>query len=259
MLGFATLLSLFCVLGGALSFRFGLLPFGLSFTTYGLGLLACGLLTLTLGALIARRLARKQDLAKLPLYLLLCAAPVAVVVNQVGPAGFQRPAIHDISTDLLQPPVFVFAQAERGAGENSLQHGGQALAEQQRQGYPHLAALHLSATRADVWTAAQAVIANNNWRLLGEDKSRGHIEAAATTPLMGFTDDMVIRISAAPVSAKASENKIIVDVGARENPPAKEHLIVDVRSVSRVGVSDLGANAARIEGFLKDVQKRLNN
>jgi len=252
MMAFASLLSLFFVLAGAVTFRLGLLPFGISFSTFGLGLLACALVSMTAGALIFRRLARKQRLATLPLYLLLCLLPVLTVVNQVGLAGFQAPAIHDISTDLARPPVFVFAQAERGPQDNTLQYGGDSLAEQQRLAYPQLVPLHLSANKAEVWAAAKAVIAENHWRVLGEDKSQGHIEAVATTRVMGFDDDIVIRISAEAVSTKtAAENR------DQEKPPAVEKLIVDVRSVSRVGVSDLGANAARIEGFLAALQRQL--
>ena len=254
MLGVASLLSLFLVLAGALSFRLGLLPFGISFSTFGLGLVACVLVSMTAAALIFRRLARKQRLEKMSLWLLLCLLPVIVVVKQVGLAGFQAPAIHDISTDLVQPPVFIFAQAERGPRHNTLQHGGEALAEKQRQGYPQLAPLHVLASKTEVWAAARAVIAENNWRVLGEEESRGHIEAVSTTPLMGFADDIVIRISAEAVPAK-----IVADIPGKENLPIVENFIVDVRSVSRVGVSDLGANAARIESFLTALQNQLKN
>ena len=248
MMGVASLLSLFLVLAGALSFRLGLLPFGISFSTFGLGLVTCVLVSMTATALIFRRLARKQRLEKMFVWLFLCLLPVIVVVDQVGLAGFQAPAIHDISTDLAQPPVFVFAQSERGPGDNTLLHGGEALAELQRQGYPQLAPLHVSTSKAKVWAAAEAVIAENNWRVLGEGKSRGHIEAVATTRLMGFSDDIVIRISTEAVPAK-----MVADI------PDKENFIVDVRSVSRVGVSDLGANAARIESFLTALQHLLKN
>jgi len=253
VIGFATLLSLLFVLVGVLSIRFGVLPFGPSFATYGLGLVGCAMLTAATGALIARRLARKQALAKLPLYLVLCFLPVALVVNQIGLAGFQAPPIHDISTDLANPPVFVFAQAERASGENSFDYGGEALAEQQRLAYPQLAPLHLSAGKAEVWAAAKAVIAENHWRVLGEDKSQGHIEAVATTRLMGFADDIVIRISA-DVDDENTSDKV-----SSEKPVARKGVVVDVRSVSRVGVSDLGANAARIKSFFKALQNQLKN
>lgn len=252
MMGFASLLSLFFVLAGALSFRLGLLSFGISFSTFALGLVACAVVSMAAAALIFRRLARKQRLGKMSVWLLLCLLPVIVVVKQVGLAGFQAPAIHDISTDLAQPPVFVFAQAERGPGHNTLQHGGEALAEQQRKAYPQLAPLHVSGSKADVWAAAKAVITENNWRVLGEDKSRGHIEAVATTRIMGFSDDIVIRIGAEAVAAL-----IPADSPGNDKLPAVESLFVDVRSVSRVGVSDLGANAARIERFLNALQNQL--
>ncbi|PCJ36214.1 MAG: hypothetical protein COA75_08250 [Cellvibrionales bacterium] len=253
MIGFATLLSLLFVLVGVLSIRFGVLPFGLSFATYGLGLVGCAMLMAAVGALIARRLARKQALAKLPLWLVLCFLPVALVVNQVGLAGFQVPPIHDISTDLANPPVFVFAQAERGPGENSLDHEGEVLSELQSQGYPQLTSLHLSASKVDVWAAVMTVIVKNNWRVLGEDKARGHIEAVAITRMMGFADDVVIRISA-DVDDKNTSDKV-----SHEKSAARKGVVVDVRSVSRVGESDLGANAARIKSFFKALQNQLKN
>ena len=253
-MGFAALLSLLSVFAGALSVRFGLLPFGISFTTFGLGLIACAILAMTAGALIARRLARKQRVGKLPLWLILCLLPVVLVVKQIGLAGFQAPPIHDISTDLSQPPVFVFAQAEREPGENSLEHGGEALAQQQRAGYPQLAPLPLSASKAEIWTALKTVISANNWRVLGEDESRGHIEAVITTRLMGFADDIVIRLRAQRVAAKAA-----ADSPDNHKSAVVESFVVDVRSVSRVGVSDLGANAARIERFLTALQNQLKD
>lgn len=253
MVGFASLLSLTLVLAGALSFRLGLLPLGTSFSTLAFGLVACVFVSMTAAALIFRRLARKQSLGKLAMWLCLCLLPVVVVVSQVGLKGFQAPAIHDISTDLEQPPAFVFAQSERVPGDNTLEHGGAALAEQQRLGYPQLKPLHVTASQADVWAAAKAVIADKQWRILGEDKNRGHIEAVATTPLMGFADDIVIRIR-----TEAMSEEMAADGSGEQKSPIEENFVVDVRSVSRVGVSDLGANAARIDSFLIALQNRLN-
>jgi len=261
VLGSASLLSLFLVFAGALSFRWGVLPFGASFSIFGLALLACALLSMVAGALIFRRLARKQGLEKMSLWLFLCLLPVVVVVNQVGVSGFQAPAIHDISTDLLHPPVFVLAQVERGPGDNTLAHGGEALAEQQRLAYPQLEPLHLSASLADVWAAALAVVGDNNWRVLGADKKQGRIEAVATTRLMGFSDDIVIRIKpeAPSLTMTSGGAPVSAEGGDKNKPLAVAGVIVDVRSVSRVGVSDLGANAARIDSFLTALQRRLNN
>lgn len=242
MIGFATISSLFFVVAGVLTFRLGLLPFGISFYTFGFGLIACFFLALMSGALVFKRLAGGQALEALPLYLLACLLPVALVVYRVGLAGFQVPPIHDITTDRVNPPAFVFAQAERKPGENSLVYGGEVLSEQQRLAYAHLAPLLLAATTEEVWIAALSVVRASGWRLLGEDKTRGHIEAADTTPLMAFTDDVLIRIR--PVE---SDPEAVAPAG----------VVVDVRSVSRLGMSDLGANAKRIDVFLQNLQSEL--
>ncbi len=254
MLGFTSLLSLLFVLAGVLSARFELLPLGTSFSIFALSLVACVLVSMAAAALIFRRLARKQRLGKEPLWLCLCLLPVVVVVGRVGLAGFQAPAIHDISTDLERPPAFAFAQSERVPGDNTLEHGGVSLAEQQRRGYPQLKPLHVNVDQAEAWAAIKRVIAENNWRVLGENKNRGHIEAVATTPLMGFADDIVVRIS-----AETTAVGIVAESSDGQSPSPGENLVIDVRSVSRIGVSDLGANAARIENFLEALQNQLKN
>ena len=110
----------------------------------------------------------------------------------------------------------------------------------------------MAVSQAEAWAAAKAVIADKQWRILGEDEDRGHIEAAATTPLMGFTDDVVIRIRAEVVS-----QEITAGSSGEQKPPPVENLVIDVRSVSRIGVSDLGKNAARIDSFLNALKNQL--
>ena len=99
-----------------------------------------------------------------------------------------------------------------------------------------------------------AVIAENHWRVLGEDKSQGHIEAVATTRVIRISADTA---TSKGVLAKAVPTKTAGENSDQEKTAAVEKLIVDVRSVSRVGVSDLGANAARIESFLVALQRQL--
>jgi uncharacterized protein (DUF1499 family) len=65
------------------------------------------------------------------------------------------------------------------------------------------------------------------WEVVASDAATGRIEATATSRWFGFKDDVVVRIR--PEGA-----------GSR----------VDVRSMSRVGVGDLGANAERVREFL---------
>jgi uncharacterized protein (DUF1499 family) len=70
------------------------------------------------------------------------------------------------------------------------------------------------------------------WKIVDMNKDAGRIEATDTTFWFGFRDDIVIRIE---------KN----DSGSR----------LDIRSVSRVGISDIGTNAKRIRRFLKKMQK----
>jgi len=65
------------------------------------------------------------------------------------------------------------------------------------------------------------------WKIGTESESAGMFEATDTTFWYGFKDDVVVRVTA------------LEEGGSR----------IDARSVSRVGVSDLGANAARISRF----------
>ncbi len=234
MLKGAAILSLLLVVSGALSYRLGILPFGLAFYGFGLGLLASALLSMAAAAMTFRGLARRQPVGGLLAVMLAGVTPVLVVIYTVGVAGFQAPPIHDISTDVVDPPVFIFAQSQRQPDDNSLDYGGEKLAAQQRQAYPDIRPLQLAVSQERAWSAALAVIDQLGWQLLGEDAAQGQIEAVDRTPIMGFADDFVVRIK-----------------------PQGEGVQIDLRSVSRVGVSDLGANAKRIRVFIEQLRYQL--
>ena len=136
------------------------------------------------------------------------------------------PPIHDITTDLADPPRFVRVVALRKAEDNPAAYDGPSAGEQQRKGYPDLAPLVLKAPRDKVFTAAQGALASMGLELVDADAAQGRIEATATSLLFGFKDDVVVRIIDDPGGTK-----------------------VDVRSKSRVGRSDLGVNASRIRTF----------
>ena len=135
------------------------------------------------------------------------------------------PPIHDITTDTADPPRFTAAQAQRGEGSNSLEILAETI-EQQRASYPDIDTLRTDIPIDDAFDRALAVAQSLGWRVYHQDRSAGVIEAVATTRLMAFKDDVVIRV--------------------RSNA---EGTLVDLRSVSRVGISDLGANAKRIRAF----------
>jgi len=137
------------------------------------------------------------------------------------------PPIHDITTDPQHPPEFVAVVKLRGEGSNTLAYDSAKLPAAQKAGYPDIEPLVLPVPPNEAFRRARDVAQALHWDLDGEDASAGRIEATDTTFWFGFKDDVVIRATAA-------------DKGSR----------VDVRSVSRVGQSDLGANAARIRKFL---------
>ena len=140
----------------------------------------------------------------------------------------QVPPIHDISTDLADPPAFEAILPLRADAPNSSEYGGDSIALQQREGYPDLGPLTVDAPPEAVFVRALDAAREMGWEIVESDPDRGRIEATATTAWFGFKDDVVVRIQPGPGGSR-----------------------VDVRSVSRVGRSDVGTNARRIEEYLE--------
>ena len=154
---------------------------------------------------------------------LAAGAPLIALMMQAK----QLPYIHDVTTDTGDPPAFVALEAARRASPNGLAYGGAEVAAAQRSGYPHIRPLVIAAPPAQAFTRALEAARAMGWEIAGSDAASGRIDATATTLWFGFRDDVVVRIR--PEGA-----------GSR----------IDVRSVSRVGTSDVGANARRIEEYL---------
>jgi uncharacterized protein (DUF1499 family) len=138
------------------------------------------------------------------------------------------PPIHDISTDIDQPPLFVAILPLRKDAPNPAEYGGSAVALQQRAAYPDIRSVVLSARPEEAFTKALAAARALGWKIVAAVPAEGRIEATDTTFWFGFTDDIVMRIT-----------------------PADDRSQVDIRSVSRVGRSDVGTNAKRIRAFLQ--------
>ncbi|MEN6542065.1 DUF1499 domain-containing protein [Parvibaculum sp.] len=159
----------------------------------------------------------------------------AVPVGSTLVLGRGVPRIHDITTDLANPPQFVLVVPLRNGAPNSLDRSTPPdLAEQQKKAYPDLVTLTVAEQPGKVYVAALETVKDMGWTLDGSTPEKGLIEATAVTKLIGFKDDVAIRI-------------VEKDGGTA----------VDVRSVSRVGMSDLGANAKRIRGFLGALSARV--
>jgi len=143
------------------------------------------------------------------------------------------PPIHDITTDMVNPPAFVAVMARRASATNAAEYAGDSVAALQRAAYPEVQPLMLPVPPLAAFDRAVAAAKAMGWEIVAGDSPSGRLEATATTTWFGFKDDVVVRIRAA-------------NEGSR----------VDVRSVSRVGRSDVGANAARIVRYLDELQRQ---
>ena len=147
------------------------------------------------------------------------------------------PFIHDITTDTVNPPAFIAVVAAREAeGANPHDYAGETVARQQECGYPNLKPLAVDAEPATAYDRALDVANSMDWEIVAADRALGRIEATDTSTWYGFKDDIVVRVVAEEAGT-----------GSR----------VDVRSLSRVGRSDVGVNAARIRTYLDALDESL--
>jgi hypothetical protein len=144
------------------------------------------------------------------------------------------PPIHDITTDTDDPPAFQAILPLREDAPNPAEYGGEEVARQQLEAYPDLDTQVFGASPDGVFDASLATAGDMGWEIVDADADSGRIEAVATTTWFGFKDDVVIRLT-----------------------EAEDRTEVDVRSVSRVGRSDVGANAGRIRAFQERLANRL--
>ena len=162
---------------------------------------------------------------------------VGVVAMMIAPAILGgAPAIHDITTDTDNAPVFVALREARDAAPNETDYVGGDVAAQQVAAFPDLTTYVSPLPGSTVFAAAEQAANEMGWDIAAVAPAEGRIEATATTRIFGFKDDVVIRIQ----------------------PTMDGTTIVDVRSASRVGGGDLGANAARIQAFLAALQQAIS-
>ncbi len=149
-------------------------------------------------------------------------------------AGYYRvakniPVIHDITTDTVDPPPFVALLPERNASPNGAGYGGPEVAVKQLNAYPDIAPIETGLSLPEAFDRALIVTREMKLKLVDSNEAGGRIEATDTTRWLRFKDDVVIRI-ATGAAGKAR---------------------IDLRSVSRFGIGDLGTNAARIREFTR--------
>jgi uncharacterized protein (DUF1499 family) len=162
---------------------------------------------------------------------------IAFLLKQI--AGV--PSIHDISTNLVDVPQFTKAQLVRSTGDNSLVFSEQ-VAHQQQAAYPQLKTLFITSSIDAALKKSTDIAQQLGWQVHFTDETSGLIEATYTSALFGFVDDIVIRVQHA--------DGLDVRVGEiADEVKTKFRVQIDLRSASRVGESDLGANAQRIKEF----------
>jgi uncharacterized protein (DUF1499 family) len=144
----------------------------------------------------------------------------------------QAPPIHDITTDVVNPPGFVSILPLRRDAINPAGYGGPEIGAKQRSAFPDIVPLELSIPASQAFKRALRVARSMDWQIVDVNQLEGRIEATDTTLWFGFKDDIVIRVT-----------------------PIHDRSRIDLRSVSRVGKSDLGTNARRIREFLKELKE----
>jgi len=217
------------LLVGALGSRYGLWPFLVGFYFLFAGILVALICAIWgIAALVfLRGKGRIEARAPFVYGTILSALVLAIMFVQFLDAS-RLPAIHDISTDSAEPPEFDRLIAVRGTTSNDLTYTD-AERQQQAMAYPEIKTMHTRRDLSESFDRVLVVAKTLGWEIVNSDRRSGIVESTATTFWFGFKDDVVIRIR-------------------EENGGT----LIDLRSVSRVGMSDLGANAERIARFLAE-------
>ena len=216
---------------GGFGTRLGMWSYSGGFTVASGGILlaSAGFFLGVIGYVVALRKGLKAERSSILIALVICTILLVQVGMQMN-ALASVPAIHNISTDTQDPPTFDALVAVReAAGANPLAYDASVLAELQQQAYPWVRTLELPTNPGILLNEAVTVLEDMGLAVVNVSAERGIVEATATTFWFGFKDDVVIRVRASAVGGS----------------------VIDVRSVSRSGRSDLGVNAKRIGTILQ--------
>src|SRR3984957_10084026 len=170
----------------------------------------------------------------------------------LGAKAYRLPAIYDITTDPIDPPRFDAIARLRPRDANPITYAGLYTAELQHNAYSDIEPDETDVSPQEAYDAAMKVITKRKWRVVdarpplagprvidtraspAASLRDSIIEAVARTPILGFRDDVVVRIRATTDGAR-----------------------IDVRSASRYGRHDLGTNAKRVRNLIDDIDNVL--
>jgi uncharacterized protein (DUF1499 family) len=229
-------LSYLAVLGFPLSVlgkRLGLFDYkigiaGIQYTLF----LAAGVFVVGLFCWLLQRESNLKGSKAARLAMILSLLPLLGIGSQILMVR-SLPGIHNISTDTTNPPEFNRIAELRTEEDNPLEYQA-SLADQQIKAYPNVKSLTTDLTPRQAHRIALGIASYLDWDIVAENVVTGVIEATETTKLWAFKDDVVLRITESPEGGST----------------------IDMRSVSRIGQSDLGANAKRIEKFMAEFRAR---
>lgn len=168
--------------------------------------------------------------------LLVAAWPLTFL-----PAALNLPKINDVSTDVAAPPKFAVLAKARTGEANTADYPGQRFAAEQQKAYPDLRTVVLDRPPEETFELVEEAVRKLKWKVAATEQpaaktaKTGTLEATDVTPVIGFIDDIAIRVEGA---------------GSRTR--------VDVRSASRYGLADLGQNALRVRRFLAELQVQVD-
>ena len=234
-------LALFAVAVAALSViivRSGLLDIGPALATFGAALVfAAAAILLALASFVAIWRNGVPGLGRALIALMLGAALLAYPAYLAVRAA-KLPEINDVTTDFANPPRFDVLARLRPPGRVDYPA---RYADLQRKAYPDVVPLQTDLPVRQAYDQALKVVTKRKWlvvdaRTPSPTRPQGVIEAVARTPIMGFRDDVVVRVT-----------------------PLSDGSRIDVRSASRYGLSDFGTNARRVVALLNDLDDAISN
>jgi Protein of unknown function (DUF1499) len=228
--------SVVAVLVSIIIVRFGFLEIKPALATFFAALAFAGLsILLGLAGAVSIWQSGSRGIGRIMLAFLINAALLAYPAY-LALQYRKLPPIHDITTNPIDPPRFeALARLRTGDGANTAVYAGLYSAEQQRIAYPDIETVELEISVQRAYEIALQLVTKRKWLIIDErapqpPRGIGRIEAVARTPIMGFREDVSIRVT-----------------------PDGEDSRVDIRSASRYFESDLGSNAARIRKLIDDL------
>ena len=239
MLLICAVIALLLLITGPLGYKYSLFPLGQAMGSVVVAFLLADAVLIFGLVMFYRSAGGEVDAERSAIVaaIVISLLPVITISPNIYKA-FTVPPIHDISTDTVDPPVFDRIADIRRYMPNPLTYGtenmpAEKLARFQEESYPNIKPLVLDISVNAALDRAAAAFTEIGIELIGRNDDLGLVEGTDETFWFGFKDDVVVRVR-----------------------PGSGGTIVDVRSISRVGQSDLGVNAKRVRAVIAAIKNQ---